>query len=92
MQHLYDLKSKINNLTVNTTSVPSSASDISLRNNARQDNREAARPKYPIREPTMRLFPETQDINPLPMAKIVTKHSHGFDSERAKGLNKLQQL
>ena len=92
MQRLYDLKSKFNNLTVNTASVASSASDTSLRNNARQGNREAARPKYPIRKPTMRLFPETQDINPLPMVKIVTKHSHGFNSERATGLNKLQQL
>jgi hypothetical protein len=85
MQRLYDLKSKFNNITINTASVPSSASDTSLRNNARQGNREAARSKYPIRKPTMRLFPETQDINPLPMVKIVTKHSHGSICRTAPG-------
>jgi hypothetical protein len=91
MQRLYDLKSKFNNFTINTTSVPSSASDTSMQNN-RNSSQNVPRPKYPIRKPTMRLFPETQNIKPLPTVRIVTKHSHGFNSERATGLNKLQQL
>jgi hypothetical protein len=97
MQRLYDLKSKLNNLTINTTSVTSSGSDTPMQKNnenARNNNNgpQNPRPKFPIRRPSMRLFPETQNINPLPTVKIVTKHSHGFNSERATGLNKLQQL
>jgi hypothetical protein len=91
MQHLYDLKSKFNNLTITTTSAPSSASDTSMQN-TRNSGQNGPRPKYPIRKPTMRLFPETQNIKPLPTVRIVTKHSHGFNSERATGLDKLQQL
>jgi hypothetical protein len=86
MQRLYDLKAKFNDLIINTTSVPSSASETSAPNNHN------ARPKYPIRKPTTRLFPETQNVNMLSTVKIVTKHSHGFNSERVTGLNRLQQL
>jgi hypothetical protein len=90
MQRLYELKSKFNNFTINTASVPSS-SDTSMQN-TRNSGQNGARPIYPIRKPTMRLFPETQNIKPLPTVRIVTKHSHGFNSERATGLDKLQQL
>jgi hypothetical protein len=86
MQRLYDLKAKFNDFTISTTAVPSSTSETSACNS------QNAHPKYPIRKPTMRLFPETQNVKMLPTVKIVTKHSHGFNSERATGLNKLQQL
>jgi hypothetical protein len=93
MQRLYDLKSKLNNLTINTTtSLPSSGSDTPMQQNNEDARQSAPRPKYPLRRPSMRLLTETQNINPLPTVKIVTKHSHGFNSERATGLNKLQQL
>lgn len=38
----------------------------------------------------MRLFPDTQDA--LSNEYITTKHSNAFNSERASGMNKLQQL
>lgn len=50
------------------------------------------RPKQdtPIKKPSMRHFPETQA--PLPTIKVVTKHSHAFNSSTATGLDKLGQL
>jgi hypothetical protein len=86
MQRLYDLKSKLN-LNVNTTSITPSTSNTSTQETHERDN---AVPKYPIWRPTMRLFPETQV--PLPTVKIATRHSNSFNSERATGMNRLQQL
>jgi hypothetical protein len=87
-----DLKARINNLIIKSTFLSSSSSEISastyICNNVRKDP--ATPPKYPIKKPSMRLFPETQA--PLPTVNVITRHSHTFNSSTAAGLDKLGQL
>ncbi|KAG9186504.1 hypothetical protein G6011_09612 [Alternaria panax] len=84
------LKARINSLIVKTTSMPSSLSETStfISNSARDKPR--IQPKYPIKEPSMRLLPERQAS--LPTVNVVTKHSHAFNCSTASGLDKLGQL
>jgi hypothetical protein len=87
---LADLKARINDLIIKSTSLSSSPPSPSTTpsNNTRNDS--APRPKYPIKKPLMHLFPEAQA--PLSTIKVVTKHSHAFNSSAAAGLGKLGQL
>ncbi|KAF1939533.1 hypothetical protein EJ02DRAFT_254710 [Clathrospora elynae] len=93
MQKVWDLKSKFNGLTISASSVPSTStlSSTSVPKECRHHGREHIAPKYPIGKPTRRLLPDEPQIS-LPTVKLVTQHSNSFNSERATGMNKLQQL
>ena len=85
-----DLKARINDLIIKSTSIPSSSSETSTSASNNACKEPAPPPKYAIKKPSIRLFPETQA--PLPTINIVTKHSHAFNSSKAAGLDKLEQL
>lgn len=85
-----DLKARINDLIIKSTSAPSSSSTTSTSASNNASKEPAPPPKYTIKKPSIRLFPETQA--PLPTVNVVTKHSHAFNSSKAAGLDKLEQL
>ncbi|KAF1837618.1 hypothetical protein BDW02DRAFT_565923 [Decorospora gaudefroyi] len=87
MKRLHNIETK---LTPNSTSLPSPSTPTSAPPAHNVHNNNQPTPKYPIRKPTMRLFPHTQ--SPLPTVEIVTAHSCSFNSERAMGMDKLAQM
>jgi hypothetical protein len=85
------LKARISDLIIKSTFLSSSSETSAstyICNNVRKDP--AIPPKYPIKKPSMRLFPDTQA--PLPTVNVITRHSHTFNSSTATGLDKLGQL